>query len=274
MLGTFLPNMFLIKIESFVILSIALGPPIRYFMRWTIQVNVSRKSSKYWILHKRVNRTRAWPQCLSRVEVQYWQHRGNTYANKKYNNRVICRFHRLRAYLPTKPRPVLLPGRERDFVTNSRVQRFCGDFTQRQGLLLDAIFVQSLHPDLSIGVCPLLDPRPTSAGCIVHKLEASERGGVIRRVAHHPHTDRGVDGLGRPDRSELREVFRWTAECAWDGTPESRVPRLPLWRWIVGDDFRLGDEAASSRTATPVTVRFLVSPIARFKCVLAGGARH
>jgi len=178
----------------------------------------------------------------------------------------LQRFH---AYLQErKPRPVRLPRRERDFFTNSRLQRFSGDRIQREGRFLDAIFVQFLSPDLSIGVCPLLDPRPTSAGCIVHKLEAFERWGVVRRIAHHPHTDRGVDGLGRPDRSELREVVRWTAEYARGRTPESRVPRLPL-RQCIGDDLELGNEAASTRA----TVLRLVDPIARFKDVLARGAR-
>jgi len=51
-------------------------------------------------------------------------------------------------------------------------------------------------------------------GFVMHEFKASERGGVVRLVLQHPHADRGVDDLGRPDRRKLRDVFRWATDYA------------------------------------------------------------
>src|SRR5258706_11941759 len=113
----------------------------------------------------------------------------------------MWRFQRLRAYLPGPKAPSSLRlGRDRLNFIRSKRQHFWANFEHREVRVLDALFLQNLLPNCSIVVCPLLGPSPTTMGCIIVKVEASERGGVVRRILRHTHTDRGVDNLERPDR--------------------------------------------------------------------------
>ena len=120
---------------------------------------------------------------------------------------------------------------------------------------------------------PLFDPRPMLTVVIIHKFEALERRGVVGRVAYHPHTDGGMDGLMGPDGSEFPEVFRPAANYTCDRSPETPVPRL-LFRRNIGDDFRIGDEATLTRTATRIALRLFVNDMVRREDILAGSARH
>src|SRR5258706_6684074 len=185
----------------------------------------------------------------------------------------MCRFQCPRAYLlGPKPPSLLRLGRDRLIFIRSKLQHCWANFKHREVRVRDAIFLQNLLPNCSTVVCPLLGPNPTTMCFIIVKLEASERGGVVRRILRHTYTDRGVDDLGRPDRIEFREIFRRTGEYARGGTPESGVPRLCHW---VREDFRLGDKAASTGTsASPALVRFQPGRPPGFKDVLAGGAIH
>ena len=53
---------------------------------------------KYWVIHKRVNRSRAVRSHQTKiiVEVQYSQHRGDIHTKKEAISRIVCRFQRLR----------------------------------------------------------------------------------------------------------------------------------------------------------------------------------
>ena len=192
-------------------------------------------------------------------------YRGHT---KKHINQVLCRFQRLRAYLPERSPPPRLPGRERLLFIHSQLQHVRGDLTNRQGRGWELVFVQFLLPDFPIDICPLLGPCPATSGFIICKIEVSKRGGVVVRVLHPPETDAGVDDFGGPDVVEFRDVDWRTGEYAHGRTEESRVPRLCLWL-CIRDDLRLGDETASTRA----TVCFRADRTPGDKDVLAGGAR-